>query len=118
MTSRPPRSTLFPYTTLFRSAGREVALVGPDQANDQEDGADDHMEAVEAGRHEKGRAVDAAFERERRMSIFPCLYAGEGKTEQDCQQQAELQPMSVAVDQRMVRPGNGRARAEQNHRVE
>src|SRR6185503_21121024 len=27
MIRRPPRSTLFPYTTLFRSAGREVGLV-------------------------------------------------------------------------------------------
>src|SRR5476651_2762240 len=28
MIRRPPRSTLFPYTTLFRSAGPEVMLVG------------------------------------------------------------------------------------------
>src|SRR5688572_32321659 len=28
MTRRPPRSTLFPYTTLFRSKGEVVALVG------------------------------------------------------------------------------------------
>src|SRR5579863_1621440 len=27
MIRRPPRSTLFPYTTLFRSASRRVALV-------------------------------------------------------------------------------------------
>src|SRR3712207_9045330 len=27
MIRRPPRSTLFPYTTLFRSAGRDVAVV-------------------------------------------------------------------------------------------
>src|SRR3712207_9276437 len=27
MIRRPPRSTLFPYTTLFRSVRREVALV-------------------------------------------------------------------------------------------
>src|SRR2546421_8623409 len=31
MIRRPPRSTLFPYTTLFRSVGnRDVALVGVD----------------------------------------------------------------------------------------
>src|SRR3712207_7758175 len=30
MIRRPPRSTLFPYTTLFRScAGRELLLAGP-----------------------------------------------------------------------------------------
>src|SRR2546430_5856036 len=28
MIRRPPRSTLFPYTTLFRSAGRRGALTG------------------------------------------------------------------------------------------
>src|SRR2546422_373958 len=33
MIRRPPRSTLFPYTTLFRSAGRILLhpLAGPDQ---------------------------------------------------------------------------------------
>src|SRR2546428_6108974 len=30
MIRRPPRSTLFPYTTLFRSHGRVVDLVGAD----------------------------------------------------------------------------------------
>src|ERR1700737_667435 len=39
---------------------REVAGIGASQAHDQEDGADQHMEAVEAGRHEEGRAVDIA----------------------------------------------------------
>src|SRR2546421_2110011 len=28
MIRRPPRSTLFPYTTLFRSSGRGVVLMG------------------------------------------------------------------------------------------
>src|SRR5688572_30978054 len=28
MTAPPPRSTLFPYTTLFRSEGKVVALLG------------------------------------------------------------------------------------------
>src|ERR1700761_5492759 len=43
---------------------REVAGIGACQADDQEDGADQHVEAVEAGRHEEGRAVDVAGERE------------------------------------------------------
>src|SRR5436853_3785865 len=55
---------------------REVALVGADQAYGEEDGADDHVEAVEAGRHEEGRAVDIAFEGEWRVGIFPRLDAG------------------------------------------
>src|SRR5256885_13802011 len=32
MIRRPPRSTLFPYTTLFRSAGRLLERCGPDEA--------------------------------------------------------------------------------------
>src|SRR5256885_3181957 len=34
MIRRPPRSTLFPYTTLFRSAGRLVAQVGGEVQHD------------------------------------------------------------------------------------
>src|SRR3712207_8797682 len=32
MIRRPPRSTLFPYTTLFRSAGQRAALPRPAEA--------------------------------------------------------------------------------------
>src|SRR2546426_9177477 len=32
MIRRPPRSTLFPYTTLFRSQRRGVEVAGPQQA--------------------------------------------------------------------------------------
>src|SRR5438105_11602807 len=34
MIRRPPRSTLFPYTTLFRSAANQVVSVGADIAFD------------------------------------------------------------------------------------
>src|SRR2546427_10433046 len=34
MIRRPPRSTLFPYTTLFRSRGVEVIVVEPDVGRD------------------------------------------------------------------------------------
>src|ERR1700682_3146038 len=43
----------------------EMPGIGAEQANQQEDGADQHMETVEAGRHEEGGAVDVAGERER-----------------------------------------------------
>src|SRR4051794_35172907 len=46
---------------------REVAGIGAEQAHQQEDGADQHMETVEAGRHEEGRAVDVAAEGEGRV---------------------------------------------------
>src|SRR2546426_8942716 len=33
MIRRPPRSTLFPYTTLFRSAAVDLSLYGPAEAD-------------------------------------------------------------------------------------
>src|SRR5713101_10216461 len=38
MIRRPPRSTLFPYTTLFRSRHARVALVRPGQGGQDPDG--------------------------------------------------------------------------------
>src|SRR6185437_1999009 len=63
--------------------GREVAAHGANKADDQEDRADDDMRAVEAGRHEEGRAVDTALEGERRVRIFVGLHTGEENAEQD-----------------------------------
>src|SRR5688500_10177945 len=98
--------------------GGEVALVGADQADGQEDGADDDMGAVEAGRHEEGGAVDVALKVERRVDIFITLDEAEQQAEEDGAPQALLQPLAVAMDQRMVRPGDGRARAEQDEGVQ
>src|SRR5215475_13587813 len=39
---------------------REMAQISADQAHDQKDRADDHVSAVEAGRHEERGAVDIA----------------------------------------------------------
>src|SRR5260370_8266534 len=33
MIRRPPRSTLFPYTTLFRSSGRKLSVIRPSEAS-------------------------------------------------------------------------------------
>src|SRR3712207_8291864 len=42
MIRRPPRSTLFPYTTLFRSEDREDERVDhPEQADDHREGKED-----------------------------------------------------------------------------
>src|SRR3712207_8272166 len=50
MIRRPPRSTLFPYTTLFRSRGVErVVLV---------DLVDRHVDDAEVVRHARGEVVD------------------------------------------------------------
>src|SRR3712207_7650076 len=40
MIRRPPRSTLFPYTTLFRSGGQAALRGGERQPLDPRDGAD------------------------------------------------------------------------------
>src|SRR3954465_8687876 len=56
---------------------REMTGIGADQADDQEDGTDQNMEAVKAGRHEEGRAVDVAGERKRSVAVFEGLHAGE-----------------------------------------
>src|SRR2546429_4486121 len=51
MIRRPPRSTLFPYTTLFRSRHRPVVVVGDVPADD---GPGGEAEPVEHGiRHER-----------------------------------------------------------------
>ncbi len=66
-------------------SGLKWPASGAKQADDQEDGPDDDMEAMEARRHEEGRAVDIALllrrnanklaaEGEVRMGILIGLY--------------------------------------------
>src|SRR3712207_7541493 len=60
MIRRPTRSTLFPYTTLFRSAGRDVVEVPPDES--------DGLVGVEVAgecQHRVARGVVALEERAR-----------------------------------------------------
>src|SRR5260370_6913155 len=42
MIRRPPRSTLFPYTTLFRSRGRDQAYVAPGERKQQAEESRSH----------------------------------------------------------------------------
>src|SRR2546427_7414590 len=51
MIRRPPRSTLFPYTTLFRSRGANSSLRGRRRT---------HQRSVGNVRHARGRAHSAA----------------------------------------------------------
>src|SRR3712207_8809171 len=53
MIRRPPRSTLFPYTTLFRSGDQRAAVLRP---GGTEQGAGDLAGAVEGGRAARGVA--------------------------------------------------------------
>src|SRR5512134_896851 len=62
---------------------REMAVERADQTHDQEDRADQDVEAVEAGRHEEGGAVNVAFEAERRMRVLVGLHAGEKRAQRD-----------------------------------
>src|SRR5258707_4705460 len=50
MIRRPPRSTLFPYTTLFRSPGRVLQLVVPVEAHVLDDAVAHHDDAGFRGR--------------------------------------------------------------------
>src|SRR5579862_4441002 len=90
---------------------REIPGVRSDQADGQEDRANDDVEAVEAGRHEEGRAVDAALKVERRVIIFPALDRGEQEPEQDSADQPLLKSLAVAMQQGVMRPGHGGAGA-------
>src|SRR4029077_18547614 len=55
---------------------REVAGQPTREADNQEEGADDHGRAMEAGRHEERGAVDISAEVESRVRIFVGLHAG------------------------------------------
>src|SRR5689334_6100982 len=67
---------------------REMPGIGAHQADDQEHGSDQHVEAVETGRHEEGGAIDVAGEGERGMAVLVGLHAGEGGPEQDGEDEA------------------------------
>src|SRR5690554_7788718 len=59
MIRRPPRSTLFPYTTLFRSRGDEQDVVGLDHAIAGADGGAFHQRQ-QVALHALARDVGAA----------------------------------------------------------
>src|SRR2546426_10285826 len=82
MIRRPPRSTLFPYTTLFRSAGYRVTNPAAFRlhrgllADDQTEPA--NREQV-GGRAEVEVEVDRAFHRGTRYAVEPPAAGGGGR---------------------------------------
>src|SRR5256885_12393557 len=67
MIRRPPRSTLFPYTTLFRSRFDELDCAGEERRREREDaGGQLRVDRVDVGR--KMVEHDAALQLERRRS--------------------------------------------------
>src|SRR3546814_5292917 len=76
----------------------EMAGIGPEQADDEEDGADEHVEAVEAGRHVEGRGVDAVGEAEGCVAVLVGLDAGEHRrSEEHTSELQSLMRISYAV---------------------
>src|SRR2546422_7571188 len=49
MIRRPPRSTLFPYTTLFRSLARRAGVQAPEPHDDVAQGAVVHVDGAGPG---------------------------------------------------------------------
>src|SRR3712207_6972480 len=74
MIRRPPRSTLFPYTTLFRSArAAEVIHRGesPSGADPRELGSDDLRHQVRCDEHEPERPIQTCLQ----LGTVPVLAA-------------------------------------------
>ena len=95
----------------------EVASLRAEQANAQEYRANQHMEAVETRRHVERGWVNPFPEAECSMGIFVCLQYREERAQDDGQCQALDEVFPVAVQQGVMRPGDGAARQQQDHGV-
>src|SRR3546814_7551476 len=77
MIRRPPRSTrtdtLFPYTTLFRSAFRGAAPGRPGRRRDQDRAAHRRMAAARAGRRHHGQQDQRVLRSEEHTSELQSL---------------------------------------------
>src|SRR5438094_955281 len=76
------------------------------------------MGAVESGRHEESRAIDIAAEMKARMAVFVCLHAGEREAKRDREDETPFESLAVVLEERMMRPGDRRARGQENQRVQ
>src|SRR3712207_8300829 len=70
MIRRPPRSTLFPYTTLFRSEDRRAGRVGALQS-----GADGRGRGAPAARGERAARGDAVVAQDRKSTRLNSSHA-------------------------------------------
>src|SRR5687768_17932235 len=77
MIRRPPRSTLFPYTTLFRSPGAGDDVEGVTRVEHRRDG----REAVGPGRVVAVRD-DLRRRRERQQGVAAAIRRGAGRSEE------------------------------------
>ncbi len=92
------------------------------QHHRQDDRANGHVSAVKAREHEEGGAVDARAQRQPQLAVgvdvLLDLQDEEGRAEQHGQPQAELELLAIALLQRMVRPGQGEAGADQQDGID
>src|SRR5689334_24480408 len=82
MIPRPPRSTLFPYTTLFRSpvpsgafktnmvTAGEVMVYETSKTKGNKQGTNNNVGTMESGGHEKDRTVDTVGNSKRRFNVL------------------------------------------------
>src|SRR6266545_608123 len=103
---------------------RRLEMTGEraEQADGQEDGADDDMKAMEAGRHEEGRAVDVAAivaaEGEGGVGIFIGLDRSEERAQEDGADEAPFEAPAVVVEESVMRPGDGCSGGQQDERID
>src|SRR2546429_7123599 len=79
MIRRPPRSTLFPYTTLFRSQHRQAAAVSSKRPM-----------AVEPGRNSMNRAAKDSRQNPEDASLSPLLLQNQRSEEHTSELQSRL----------------------------
>ena len=82
----------------------EMALRRAPQAHCEETSADDDVETVKAGGHEKGRRVDPVGEVESGVAVFISLHRRKTEAEDHRYREALDQPFLIAFEQRMMGP--------------
>src|SRR2546422_6938729 len=92
MIRRPPRSTLFPYTTLFRSAQEEVAVVLRVQLEV------DHPLAPLLRRAESVRSEEHTSELQSRLHLV-CRLLLEKKKNHNTYRRTHLQPQAHHINE-------------------
>lgn len=93
----------FEAKMLLRS---EMPSHGAEQADDQEDRANDHVSAMESGRHEERGTVNVSTEVEVRVRVLVCLHGRESQAQKDREDQTPFQSLPIVFEQSMMCPGH------------
>src|SRR5262245_6179944 len=80
---------------------REMAEIDADQAHDQKGRTDNHVRAVETGRHEKRRPIDVAAEMEACVAVLVGLHTGESEAKGNGQDQPPFEALTVVLQERV-----------------